>query len=42
MTEVSNNILTLYTCIKMGNVSRLKRDMYLKKRRKAEEHPYAL
>jgi len=25
MTEVSNNILTLYTCIKMGNTSRLKR-----------------
>jgi len=25
MTEVSNNILTLYTCMKMGNPSRLKR-----------------
>ena len=25
MTEVSNNILTQYTCIKMGNTSRLKR-----------------
>jgi hypothetical protein len=25
MTEVSNNILTLYTCIKMGNASRLKK-----------------
>ena len=26
----------------IDNVSRLKRDMYLRKRRKAEEHPYAL
>ncbi len=25
MTEVSNNILTLYTCMKMGNASRLKK-----------------
>jgi len=34
MTEVSNNILTQYTCIKMGNTSRLKRQRNYAKARK--------